>query len=201
MEIVLATGNKNKLREFQEILSADGITIVAQSEFDNCPEVVENGRTFAENALLKARAIAKHTGRVTIADDSGLEVDALNGAPGIYSARFAGENADDAQNNRKLLQELDGVPEEKRAARFTCVIAVASPSGEEKTVEGNYPGRIIEKLRGAGGFGYDPVFLDPVSGRTYSEMTAEQKNAISHRSRAIHALKKLLPEFLEAVNG
>lgn len=201
MEIVLATGNKNKLREFREILSTGGMTIVPQKEFENCPEVIEDGKTFAENALIKARAISKHTNRITIADDSGLEVDALDGAPGIYSARFAGEDADDDQNNQKLLKELEGVPEERRGARFTCVIAIVSPSGQERTVEGNYPGRIINQIRGTGGFGYDPVFLDPVSGLTYSEMTAEQKNAISHRSRAILELKKILPEFLEAVNG
>jgi len=201
MEIILATGNKNKLREFREMLSSDDVLIIPQNEFENCPEVIEDGQTFEENALIKAHAIAQHTGRITIADDSGLEVDHLDGAPGIYSARFAGEDADDDKNNQKLLKELKGVPENKRGAQFTCVIAIVSPAGEGKTVKGSFRGCIIEKYRGKAGFGYDPVFLDTVSGLTYSEMSAEKKNSISHRSRAILALKKILPEFLKAVKG
>ncbi len=200
MEIILATGNKNKLREFKEMLEADDVSIIPQSKFENCPEVIEDGQTFEENALIKARAIAQHTGRITIADDSGLEVDYLNGAPGIYSARFAGEDSDDDKNNQKLLKELEGVPLEKRGAQFSCVIAVVSPSGVEKTVRGEYRGCIIEQYRGQAGFGYDPIFLDTVSGFTYSEMSAQQKNSISHRARAIIELKKVLPEFLKSEN-
>jgi XTP/dITP diphosphohydrolase len=201
MEIVLATGNKNKLREFREMLESDDVSIISQGEFENCPEVIEDGQTFEENALIKARAIAQYTGRITIADDSGLEVDYLGGAPGIYSARFAGEDADDDKNNQKLLKELEGVPNEKRGAQFSCVIAVVSPSGVERTVKGEYRGCIIEGYRGQAGFGYDPIFLDKVSGLTYSEMSAQQKNSISHRARAIIELKKVLPEFLKEVNS
>jgi len=201
MEIVLATGNKNKLREFREMLESDDVSIIPQNEFENCPGVIEDGQTFEENALIKARAIAHHTGRITIADDSGLEVDYLNGAPGIYSARFAGEEADDDKNNQKLLKELGGVPKENRGAQFSCVVAVVSPSGVERTVKGEYRGCIIEGYRGQAGFGYDPIFLDKVSGLTYSEMSAQQKNSISHRARAIIELKKVLPEFLKEVNS
>jgi XTP/dITP diphosphohydrolase len=201
MEIVLATGNKNKLREFREMLEADDVSIIPQSELENCPEVIEDGQTFEENALIKARAIAQHTGRITIADDSGLEVDYLNGAPGIYSARFAGEEADDDKNNQKLLKDLEGVPLGKRGAQFSCVIVVVSPSGEERTVRGEYRGCIIEGYRGKAGFGYDPIFLDKVSGLTYSEMSAQQKNSISHRAKAISELKKVLPDFLKEVNS
>jgi XTP/dITP diphosphohydrolase len=201
MEIILATGNNHKLREFREMLSSDDVLIISQKEFKNCPEVIEDGQTFEENALIKARAIAQHTGRITIADDSGLEVDYLNGAPGIYSARFAGEDADDAKNNQKLLKELKGISEEKRGAQFTCVIAIVSPNGEERTVKGSFRGCIIEEYRGKAGFGYDPVFFDTLSGLTYSEMSAEKKNSISHRFRAIMELKKILPEFLKSANG
>ena len=200
MEIVLATGNKNKLREFREMLESEDVSIIPQSELENCPEVIEDGQTFEENALIKARTIAQHTGRITIADDSGLEVDYLNGAPGIYSARFAGEEADDDKNNQKLLKDLEGVPLGKRGAQFSCVIAVVSPSGEERTVRGEYHGCIIEGYRGQAGFGYDPIFLDKVSGLTYSEMSAQQKNSISHRARAIIELKKVLPDFLKTAN-
>jgi XTP/dITP diphosphohydrolase len=200
MEIVLATGNKNKLREFREMLESDDVSIISQKEIENYPEVIEDGQTFEENALIKARTIAQHTGRITIADDSGLEVDCLGGAPGIYSARFAGEEADDDKNNQKLLKDLEGVPLGKRGAQFSCVIAVVSPSGEERTVRGEYRGCIIEGYRGQAGFGYDPIFLDKVSGLTYSEMSAQQKNSISHRARAIIELKKILPDFLKTVN-
>ena len=201
MEIVFATGNKNKLREFREMLESDDVSIISQKEFENYPEVIEDGQTFEENALIKARTIAQHAGRITIADDSGLEVDYLKGAPGIYSARFAGEDADDDKNNQKLLKDLEGVPLGKRGAQFSCVIAVVSPSGEERTVRGEYRGCIIEGYRGQAGFGYDPIFLDKVSGLTYSEMSAQQKNSISHRARAIIELKKVLPEFIKEVNS
>ena len=171
-----------------EILSCDG--------FVGCPEVEEDGATFADNALKKARAIARHTAHVTIADDSGLEVDALGGMPGIYSARFAGEPADDRRNNEKLLRELARVPDEKRGAQFTCVIAIVDGQGREKVVEGICRGVIIRKLKGVQGFGYDPLFVDTVSGLTFAEMAAGHKNSISHRSRAIQELKKILPEFI-----
>ena len=171
-----------------EILSCDG--------FAGCPDVVEDGATFADNALKKARTIARHTGHITIADDSGLEVDALGGLPGIYSARYAGEPADDQRNNNKLLAELDVMPDEKRGAQFTCVIAIVDGRGREKVVEGIFRGVIIREFKGMQGFGYDPLFADTASGLTFAEMDAVHKNSISHRSRAIGELKKILPEFI-----
>ncbi len=198
MEIVLATNNRHKLREFQEILADRGITVVPLSNFPGYPQVEEDGRTFDENALKKAREIAAYTGRVTMADDSGLEVDFLDGAPGIFSARYAGEGSTDAVNNQKLLRELAGVDEESRGARFRCVIALVAPAGQERVVEGICRGRIAGELRGDSGFGYDPLFIDEHSGRTFAEMDAGQKNAISHRYRAIQALKAVLPDFLRA---
>jgi XTP/dITP diphosphohydrolase len=172
------------------------VDILPCDAFPGCPDVEEDGRTFAENALKKARAIALHTGHVTIADDSGLEVDALGGLPGLYSARFAGEPADDGRNNDRLLRELAGVADEKRGAQFKCVIAIVDGRGREKVVEGICRGAIIRELKGAQGFGYDPLFVEPASGLTFAEMDAGLKNAISHRSRAIGELKKILPEFI-----
>lgn len=173
------------------------ISIVSFDSFPECPEVIEDGKSFAENALKKARTIAQYTGHVTIADDSGLEVDFLGGMPGIYSARYAGEEADDRKNNEKLLKELGGVPMERRGAQFKCVIAVVVPDGAEQVVEGAYRGVIITEPRGNNGFGYDPVFLDEQSGFTFAEMDPEHKNQVSHRSRAIQELKKILQGFPE----
>jgi len=197
LEIVLATRNANKLREFRAMLHDIDISIVSFGSFPECPEVIEDGKSFAENALKKARTIAEYTGHVTIADDSGLEVDLLGGMPGIYSARYAGEEADDRKNNEKLLKELGGVPMERRGAQFRCVIAVVDPDGAEQIVEGAYRGIIITEPHGNNGFGYDPVFLDEQSGFTFAEMDPEHKNQVSHRSRAIQELKKILQGFLE----
>jgi XTP/dITP diphosphohydrolase len=194
-QIVLATRNRHKLQEVRDMLRGIPVEILSCDAFDGCPAVVEDGATFADNALKKANAIARHTGHVTIADDSGLEVDALGGLPGIYSARYAGEPADDRRNNEKLLAELAGVPDEKRGAQFTCVIAVVDGRGKEKVVEGVCRGVIIRMLKGVQGFGYDPLFLDTASGLTFAEMDSEHKNSISHRCRAIRELKKILPEF------
>jgi len=198
VEIVLATTNANKLREFREMLQDMDVTVIGLDAFPGCPEVVEDGVSFAENALKKAAAIARHTGRVTMADDSGLEVDRLGGMPGIYSARYAGPGADDRANNERLLRELDGVPAGGRGAQFTCVIAVVDPRGGQQTVRGTCRGVILTRPRGEHGFGYDPLFLDRETTLTFSEMTPEQKNRVSHRSRAIAELKKMLPSFLEA---
>jgi XTP/dITP diphosphohydrolase len=194
--IILATRNRHKLQEFRDMLQGLDIEILSCNAFAGCPDVVEDGATFADNALKKARAIARHTGHVTLADDSGLEVDALGGLPGLYSARFAGEPADDCRNNEKLLRELARVPDEKRGAQFRCVIAMVDSRGREKVVEGIYRGVIIRELKGVQGFGYDPLFVDTVSGLTFAEMAAEHKNSISHRCRAIQELKKILPEFI-----
>jgi XTP/dITP diphosphohydrolase len=199
-KIVLATTNQNKLREFRDMLGDNDIAIVSIAAYSGCPKVIEDGQNFEENALIKARTIAKYTGLVAVADDSGLEVDFLNGMPGIYSARYAGEEADDIKNNEKLLYDLQGVPEDKRGARFRCVIAVVDPEGREQTVEGSYRGIIINKPVGKHGFGYDPVFFDRASGLTFAEMTPEQKNLISHRSLAVSELKKILPGFFDKFN-
>ncbi len=172
------------------------LDILSCDAFAGCPDVVEDGATFADNALKKARAIARHTGHITIADDSGLEVDALGGLPGLYSARFAGEPADDRRNNEKLLHELSRVPDEKRGAQFKCVIAIVDGRGREKVVEGIYRGVIIREFKGVQGFGYDPLFMDTQSGLTFAEMDAGFKNIISHRGLAIQELKKILPEFI-----
>jgi XTP/dITP diphosphohydrolase len=195
-QIVLATRNRHKLQEVRDMLQGIPVEILSCDAFAGCPDVVEDGATFADNALKKAHAIARHTGNITIADDSGLEVDALGGLPGIYSARFAGEPADDQRNNAKLLSELACVPDEKRGAQFTCTIAIVDGRGKEKVVEGVCRGVIIRELKGVQGFGYDPLFLDTASGLTFAEMNAGHKNSISHRCRAIQELKKILPEFI-----
>lgn len=196
MNIVLATTNPHKVREFQEILGADGITVVPQSAFPGCPGIVEDGATFEENALKKARAIAAHTGSVAMADDSGLEVDALDGAPGIFSARYAGEPADDARNIALLLENMRGVDDDRRGAQFRCVIAVAAPDGRHCVARGLCRGRITMHPAGSGGFGYDPVFFYEPSGQTFAQLDSRKKNSISHRARAVHALRGLLPGFL-----
>ncbi|MBM4309462.1 MAG: XTP/dITP diphosphatase [Deltaproteobacteria bacterium] len=201
MNIVLATANPHKLKEFQQILAADNFSIVPLSAFPGCPDVVEDGDSFEENALKKARAICSHTGCVAMADDSGLEVDALNGAPGIYSARFAGEPRSDGRNIALLLERLHGAPPEQRGAQFRCVIAVVAPGGRELVVQGLCRGRITEAPVGSGGFGYDPVFLHEPSGRTFAELPAKEKNSLSHRGRAAAALRELLPEFLKSLQA
>ncbi len=196
MDIVLSTGNVNKLNEIRGMFLKTGINIVPLKNFPGCPEVVEDGVSFNENALKKARVISKHTGLVTIADDSGIEVDFLNGNPGIFSARFAGENATDRMNNEKLLSKLANVPHDNRQAQFRCVIAIVSPDGREQTVEGVCRGYIAEKERGENGFGYDPLFIYPETGLTFGEMDPAYKNRISHRARAVEKLKLALSGFL-----
>jgi XTP/dITP diphosphohydrolase len=199
MKIVLATGNKNKLREFQQILATDTLEIVPQSTFPDCPEVVEDGTTFEENALKKARAIAAHTGCIAMADDSGLEVDALMGEPGIYSARYAGEPKSDEHNIKLLLENMRRVCGAGRGAQFVCVIAVVTPQGQELVVQGLCRGRITDRPMGSDGFGYDPVFLDEQTGRTFAQLTSEEKNRISHRGRAVRELRDRLPAFLKSL--
>ena len=198
MKIVIATSNQNKLRELKDLLKGLDVHILSLMDFPDCPPVVEDGESFVENALKKAQAICAYTGLLTIADDSGLEVDCLGGRPGIFSARYAGEGSDDRKNYEKLLQGIEGVALENRGARFRCVLAIAAPSGKQRIVEGEYRGCIIAKPRGENGFGYDPVFLDTISGLTFAEMTPDQKNQISHRARALQELVKILPEFLNA---
>ena len=183
-ELVLASGNKGKLAEFQRLLEGLDVQIHSMKEYPEIGEIVEDGSTFAENALIKARAVCKATGKPAMADDSGLAVDALNGAPGIYSARFAGEQRSDVDNNAKVLQLLEGVEDNKRTARFFCVIAIVLPDGREYTVEGTCEGTILHALQGEGGFGYDPLFYVESLDKTFAELTMEEKNCISHRGHA-----------------
>jgi len=191
-ELVVATGNKGKLREFGELLQTVVQTILSPADFPGFPEVEEDGETFEANAIKKARSAAIFTGRAVLADDSGLAVDYLGGRPGVYSARFAGEGAGDADNNARLLRELAGVPAGQRGAAFHCVIALCRPDGSCQTFDGSLSGVILEAPRGGGGFGYDPLFLVPEYGQTLSELPLEIKNAISHRGRAMQQLKAAL---------
>jgi XTP/dITP diphosphohydrolase len=189
---VVATLNRSKGLEILHLL-ADlpfDITLLADVPGATLPE--ETGRTYAENALLKARAAAHQTRALALADDSGLEVDALGGEPGVRSARFGGPGLDDAGRNALLLQALATVPDARRAARYRCVIALVSPGGDERTVEGTVDGLITHALRGTRGFGYDPLFLYPVLGRTFAELTPDEKAIVSHRGRAIAAARALL---------
>ena len=197
-ELVLASGNKGKLAEFQRLLEGLDVQIHSMKEYPEIGEIVEDGSTFAENALIKARAVCKATGKPAMADDSGLAVDALNGAPGIYSARFAGEQRSDADNNAKVLQLLEGVEDGKRTARFFCVIAIVLPDGREYTAEGTCEGTILHALQGEGGFGYDPLFYVAELDKTFAQLTMEEKNAISHRGmangKAVEIIRQLQQE-------
>lgn len=189
MKIVLATRNQGKVAELRRILGAlDHVDVVGLEEFPDAPEVPETELTFAGNALLKARAIAAHTGLPAVADDSGLCVDALNGMPGVFSARWAGRHGDDQANLDLLLGQLSDVAEPHRGARFVCAAAIAWPSGEEETVEGVMDGTLTYEPRGTNGFGYDPIFVPEGDTRTTAEMTPEDKDAISHRGKAFTAL-------------
>ena len=193
MEFVAATNNAHKLAELREMLAGTGHTLVSLAEAGFSGKIVEDGRTFEENALIKARTVCRATGRPALADDSGLCVDALDGAPGIHSARFGGEGLDDAGRRRLLLHSLEGTDE--RAAHFSCVIACVWPDGRLLTAEGVCPGEILLEERGEGGFGYDSLFYYPPFGGTLAELSQEQKNAVSHRGAAIRAfLAKLNAE-------
>jgi XTP/dITP diphosphohydrolase len=195
-DIVVATENPGKLREIKDALQGMGVEIVSLRDLSPMPSIEEDGKTFQENALKKARVVAQRSGRLTIADDSGLEVDCIQGNPGVRSARFAGEGASDAENNLKLLRLLAGVPVSQRGATFRCVIAVVSPQGKEAWVEGACRGVIADTVRGRRGFGYDPLFLLPELGKTLAELPLETKNRVSHRGRALAALKEALSDFL-----
>ena len=193
-KIILATRNEHKLGELRAILAAagigsgaNGLELVGAAEFD-LPDVVEDGLTFAANAMLKAVDATERTGLPAIADDSGICVDALNGMPGIFSARWAGKHGQDAANLDLLLAQLSDIADEHRGAQFVCAAALALPSGERVVREGRVTGRLLRERRGEGGFGYDPVFLPDGFALTTAELTAEQKNAISHRGRAFQAL-------------
>lgn len=190
--MVVATGNRGKLRELNVLLESLGVEIKSLADYSGIPEVVEDGETFAENAVKKAVAAATATGEVALADDSGLEVDSLGGMPGVRSARFAGENRDDQANNDKLLRLLEGVPREKRGARFRCVVAVALPEGGVFTAEGVCEGEIGFQPEGEGGFGYDPLFVVPSLGKTFAQLDMETKNSISHRGKALRLAREII---------
>ena len=197
MKLFLATNNKNKIREIRNKFSSlGGLRIITPEEKGVDLEVAEDGATFRENALLKARAFARHTGLPSLADDSGLEIDALGGEPGVYSARYAGDGASDLDRNLLILEKMKGIPDERRGARFVCVIAIAFPDGGEHAAMGTCEGRIATELRGDGGFGYDPIFLLP-GGSSMAEIPLEEKNRISHRARALDVAAELLGRIME----
>ncbi len=186
--LVLATNNKNKVKEFREILKDFPIEIKSLNDFGPIPEVVEDGKSFDDNAYKKAFHTAKVLGLPAIADDSGLEVEALDGAPGVYSARYSGPDATDDLNCKKLLQELEG--ETNRKANFTCVISIATPGGPALTYESKCFGTILEEKRGENGFGYDPLFFYEELGKTFAELDGEEKNRVSHRGKALAEIKE-----------
>jgi len=193
-KVVMASANAGKLREIERILGELKIAVVPQSDF-GVDAVEETGSTFAENALIKARHAAQISGLAAIADDSGLAVEVLGGRPGVYSARYSGPNATDASNIDRLLSELEGVPDDQRAAAFHCVACfVSSADAEPVVAEGEWRGRILRERRGDGGFGYDPIFFDMELKRSSAEMSADEKNARSHRGNALRALARQLRE-------
>ena len=186
-EILIATKNDGKLKEFKQIFEQKGIVVKSLKDINDDVEIVENGLSFEENARLKADGYAKSIGIPVLADDSGLEIDALNGRPGIFSARYAGDH-NDAANNAKVLSELGGIPDEKRTATFHSTVVVRKPDGSELVANGNLRGRILAVPRGDNGFGYDPLFFVEAKNKTLAEMTREEKNKISHRALAIEDL-------------
>ncbi len=195
MKLVLATRNQDKVREISEILKIeDGIELLSLHNYPDAPDVVEDGKTYEENAIKKASTLAEYTGHLTVADDSGLEVDALDGAPGVHSARYAGENASDQDRVVKLLDALQNVPDDRRSGRFICAMAIADPLAQVLVVRGACEGRIIRMPRGTEGFGYDPVFVPVGYDKTFAELGDEIKNQISHRAKALDEAKKLLSE-------
>lgn len=194
--LVLATRNAGKVRELVSLLGPLGVEVASLADYPGLPEIPEEGDTFEANAVFKAREVARLTGETALADDSGLEVDALDGAPGVHSARFAGEPKDDAANNAKLLRLLEGVPPERRTARFRCVVALATPEGEVYTAEGSSEGVILDRPRGENGFGYDPLFYVPALGKTFAELDMEVKNRISHRGKAFARVAGLVRKAL-----
>lgn len=191
-EVIIATKNAGKAKEFQHIFSQYQITVKSLLDFEEIEDIVEDGETFEENALIKARAIAKQFNQVVIADDSGLEVDALHGRPGVYSARYAGEGRDDQANIKKVLSELEGIPTEQRGARFVCALALVTPEGEESVVRGTCEGQILTECLGSEGFGYDPIFYLPELEKTMAQIPKHQKNVLSHRADAFAKLQTIL---------
>ena len=196
MKIVFASGNEGKVKEIKEMLEGMDIDLVSLKAYRNAPDIIEDGKTFLENALKKAKIISDYTGETVLADDSGLKVDALGGEPGIYSARYAGEKANDDDNINLLLAKLKNVSQEKRTAFFCCALVLYNPNGSYESFESKWHGLIIDERRGDNGFGYDPVFLVPELQKTAAELPPEIKNKLSHRGQAFAQLKKALEEKL-----
>ena len=201
LEVVIATGNRHKTRELTGLLRVPGVRWRPLADFPGAPRAAETGRTFDENAARKARAIARATGRWALADDSGLEVEALGWGPGVRSARFAGRHGDDRANNAKLLRALAGLPPPGRRARYRCSLALASPAGVAAVARGAWSGRIAEAPRGRRGFGYDPLFFVPRFGKTVGELPASVKRRLSHRARAARRLRPVLRRLAARFNG
>jgi len=195
LDLLIATKNLGKVREIKRMLKGLRFRIISLNDLPKVPDINEDGKTYVDNALKKARFFSKYFGKLTLADDSGLEVDILGGGPGVYSARYGGNNTSDFNNNQKLLKELYGVPISKRWATFKCVLALVSPEGDEIVVEGTCRGRIGFKEVGKKGFGYDPIFYLPRYGKTMAQLTVEEKNRISHRGKALRKLRKILNKF------
>ncbi|GLY21747.1 non-canonical purine NTP pyrophosphatase, RdgB/HAM1 family [Micromonospora echinospora] len=199
-KVLLATRNQKKLVELQRILDgalgAHRIALLGLDDVEDYPELPETGLTFGENALIKAREGCRRTGLPTIADDSGIAVDALNGMPGVFSARWAGRHGDDQANLQLVLDQIADLPDEHRGAAFVCTVALVLPGGKEHLVDGRQAGRLLRAPRGEGGFGYDPIFLGDGQSRTNAELTPEEKDAVSHRGKALRDLAKLVAKVL-----
>jgi XTP/dITP diphosphohydrolase len=196
-KILIATTNQGKIQEIRSLVKGLPTEFVSLSEVPDIPEVVEDGTTFEENALKKARVIARSTGMATVADDSGLCVDALNGRPGVHSARYAGQNASDEDKYRRILEEMQAVPDSERSARFVCALALVAPDGQELLFRGVCEGRITHEPQGTLGFGYDPIFYFEEAGCTFAEMDREAKNLVSHRGRALRQFAEFLRKLAE----
>jgi XTP/dITP diphosphohydrolase len=197
IEVIIATKNPGKAKEFEHIFAPRGIIVRTLLDFPEIEDVEETGKSFEENAILKAEAVSRALNKMVIGDDSGLVVDALEGRPGIYSARYAGESKNDQDNIDKVLCEMEGVPEEKRSARFYCALAMAVPNQKTITVSGMCVGRILLKRQGTNGFGYDPIFYVSEKGVAMAELLSEEKNKISHRANALKKLDTVLDAILE----
>jgi XTP/dITP diphosphohydrolase len=197
-EVIIATKNRGKAREFEDIFRSRGYVIRTLLDYPEIADIEETGNSFEENAILKAEAVSKQLNIRVISDDSGLMIDALEGRPGIFSARYAGEQKDDEANIDKVLKELSGIPSNKRTARFYCALALAAPGQKTLTVSGTCEGRILEERRGTNGFGYDPIFFVPDKGLSMAELSGDEKNQISHRANAIKKMDMMLDSFLES---
>lgn len=192
MKLVLATRNLGKIQEMTDLLADLPLNILSVLDFPDMPKVIEDGQTFAENAIKKAETVCRHTGLLSLADDSGLEIEALDGQPGIRSSRFAGFEQNDDSNITKVLHLMRSIPQDRRQARFRCVIALATPEEKTETVEGLCEGLISTQRMGSAGFGYDPIFIVPQYGKTFAELGLDIKNRMSHRAKALQAAKALL---------